>query len=326
MNSKSKIFIFGGAGLLLIGLVVLLLVNNGGSDTQTGETGTQETAASSYVEWTDEEDFNGRADKQRWLFFYASWCPKCRTLDENIKDNLGKIPEDVVIFKVDYDKEDDLKRKYGVTVQTTVVSVDSDGEEIDSFTGGSSETLAVLVEKFYIVPTQSDDSSESADEDESGDSNTDTSGQSNDSTDTSNQDAGSDAPNQTVSHQNDGSTDSNQNSGSDQVTTNSSSRYIDWTNEANFNQHSSKKRWLFFYASWCPDCRDLDENIKDNVGNIPEDIVIFKVDYTKEDALKSKYGVTVQTTIVSVDSTGKKIESILGGSSGTLNNLIQALD
>ncbi len=331
MNPKSKVFIFGGLGLLVIAVVVvLLIVNSGGSDNQVEET-SEQTASGNYIDHTgeagfDEATFDQSSAKQRWIFFYASWCPKCVALDKDINDNSGNIPENVVIFKVDYDKEEDLKRKYGVTIQTTIVSVDSDGEEIDSFTGGSSETLAVLVEKLYIAPTPSDDTSESANEDESDASNTDTSSQSNDSTDTSSQDVDSDDPNQTVSHQNDESLDSNQNPGSDQATTDSSGSYVDWTNEADFNQHSSKKRWLFFYANWCHECIALDKDINAHLGDIPADIVIFKVDYTKEDDLKRKYGVTVQTTIVSVDSNGEKIESVLGGSSGTLNNLIQALD
>lgn len=59
------------------------------------------------------------------LFFHADWCPTCRALDADINAHLSAIPEGVMILKVDYDKETALKQKYGVTVQHTIVEVDS---------------------------------------------------------------------------------------------------------------------------------------------------------------------------------------------------------
>ena len=37
------------------------------------------------------------------LFFKASWCPSCRTLDADIKASLGDIPAGVTILEVDYE-------------------------------------------------------------------------------------------------------------------------------------------------------------------------------------------------------------------------------
>lgn len=77
------------------------------------------------------------------LFFHASWCPYCRALDTDIEKNLNNIPENVSILKVDYDKEADLKKKYGVTYQHTFVQVDKDGNMIKKWSG--SATLARLL-------------------------------------------------------------------------------------------------------------------------------------------------------------------------------------
>ena len=71
------------------------------------------------------------------LFFKASWCPSCRTLDADIKASLGDIPAGVTILEVDYDKYGDLKQKYGVTMQHTLVQVDKDGNQIAKWSGGS---------------------------------------------------------------------------------------------------------------------------------------------------------------------------------------------
>lgn len=71
------------------------------------------------------------------LFFHASWCPSCRGLNSNIESNLTSIPEGVTILKTDYDKERELKKKYGVTYQHTLVQVDKDGNMIKKWSGGA---------------------------------------------------------------------------------------------------------------------------------------------------------------------------------------------
>ncbi len=72
------------------------------------------------------------------LFFHASWCPSCRGLNASIESNLKSIPLGVTILKTDYDKETELKKKYGVTYQHTLVQVDKDGNMIKKWSGGSS--------------------------------------------------------------------------------------------------------------------------------------------------------------------------------------------
>jgi len=69
------------------------------------------------------------------LFFHASWCPSCRGLSSDIEENLSAIPEGVSILKVDYDTETELKKKYGVTYQHTLVQVDADGTLIKKWSG-----------------------------------------------------------------------------------------------------------------------------------------------------------------------------------------------
>ncbi|MBT6690984.1 thioredoxin family protein [Candidatus Parcubacteria bacterium] len=77
------------------------------------------------------------------LFFHASWCPTCRVLDENLKDELGDFPNDLTILKVNYDKEKELKKKYSITYQHTLVQVDSQGNELAKW-AGSNDLSAIL--------------------------------------------------------------------------------------------------------------------------------------------------------------------------------------
>ncbi len=69
---------------------------------------------------------------------------------------------------------------------------------------------------------------------------------------------------------------------------------------------------LFFKASWCPSCRALDSNIKANLGAIPAGLTILEVDYDSATALKQKYGVTTQHTLVQVDASGNLIQKWSG--------------
>jgi thioredoxin 1 len=71
------------------------------------------------------------------IFFHATWCPSCRTLSGDIEKNASTIPAGTIILKADYDTETELKKKYGVTTQHTLVQVDKDGNLIKKWSGGS---------------------------------------------------------------------------------------------------------------------------------------------------------------------------------------------
>ena len=82
-----------------------------------------------YIDYTEDGFASARGTKL--LFFHAPWCPQCRALDESIK--ASDLPDDVVIFKVDYDSNQPLRAKYGVTLQTTVIKTDEKGDKISGY-------------------------------------------------------------------------------------------------------------------------------------------------------------------------------------------------
>lgn len=69
------------------------------------------------------------------LFFHATWCPSCRALENNLSNN--DIPSDLGIYKLDYDSSTELKKKYAVNNQHTLVQVDSEGNMINKWLGGN---------------------------------------------------------------------------------------------------------------------------------------------------------------------------------------------
>lgn len=85
------------------------------------------------------------ADGKVVLFFRASWCPSCKTVDADIRAKAMSIPKGVVILDVNYDDSAALKTKYGVTYQHTFVQVDAKGNQLAKWSG--SPTLADIVSK-----------------------------------------------------------------------------------------------------------------------------------------------------------------------------------
>lgn len=79
------------------------------------------------------------------LFFWAAWCPYCKTANEDFTANAAQIPTGVTVLKVNYDTEKELKTKYGVTYQHTFVQVDASGSQITKWNGGGVKELAANV-------------------------------------------------------------------------------------------------------------------------------------------------------------------------------------
>lgn len=86
-----------------------------------------------YVDYTPEA-FQAALDsgKTVYLEFYASWCPVCRAqapaLEAGFKAMTASQYSNLAAFRVDFDREKDLERRYGVTSQHTHVIVSPDGQ------------------------------------------------------------------------------------------------------------------------------------------------------------------------------------------------------
>lgn len=91
------------------------------------ETKQQAAEASRYVDYTPEA-FAASTTEKNVISFDATWCYVCDAIEKNILN--GEIPVDLTIFKADFDTEIELRKKYGVTTQTTFVQVTPQGDEI----------------------------------------------------------------------------------------------------------------------------------------------------------------------------------------------------
>ncbi len=89
----------------------------------------KETKPGSYIDYR--ADLIGSTIGTKLLFFHAPWCSQCRAIDADIKSD--GVPENVTVFKVDYDSNQSLRAKYGVTLQTTFVKINDSGEKIQNY-------------------------------------------------------------------------------------------------------------------------------------------------------------------------------------------------
>lgn len=102
--------------------------------------------ASQYVSYS-KNVLNNVKEKKIVLFFFANWCPTCIPADEDFTKNVSKIPEGVVVVRVNYNDPDtdqdekDLAKKYGITYQHTYVQIDPNGNVVTKWNGGKLEEL-----------------------------------------------------------------------------------------------------------------------------------------------------------------------------------------
>lgn len=112
----------------------------GSSNTSTQPSETTKPVAGTYQSYS--ADAVAKSSATDLLFFHAAWCPQCRQLDGDIKAKGA--PDGVAIFKVDYDSNQALRKQYGVTLQTTVVRVDANGNFVEKFVAYDSPTLQAI--------------------------------------------------------------------------------------------------------------------------------------------------------------------------------------
>ncbi len=75
------------------------------------------------------------------LYFWAPWCSTCTSVDDDIRSGHQKVPTDVMILRVDYDHEQQLRQQYNVTIQHTFIQVNSHGQPIATWVGGDITSL-----------------------------------------------------------------------------------------------------------------------------------------------------------------------------------------
>jgi thiol-disulfide isomerase/thioredoxin len=159
MTNKMTGVIIGGVAvfLLLTGSAIILIQgsrmdeglaskivdsNINGSETTAvsddKDTGEEMKALPKEIKYTDYSDAKlANSQEDTVLFFHAKWCPTCNSLDDSIEEALqnGDYPDDLTVLKIDYDTNQELKERYMVNHQHTLVQVDDEGDSLKKWNG-----------------------------------------------------------------------------------------------------------------------------------------------------------------------------------------------
>lgn len=101
--------------------------------------------ASSYIDFSQAQYDQMKGNEPFALFFHAEWCPKCQKLDSEITEKQSELKGK--ILKTDFDQETELKKEFGVNIQTTFVIFDASGQVSTKLTNPSLEELNTALEK-----------------------------------------------------------------------------------------------------------------------------------------------------------------------------------
>jgi thiol-disulfide isomerase/thioredoxin len=70
------------------------------------------------------------------VFFYAAWCPNCRATVTELNARWDQVRSGLTLVIADYDKEQALKARFGITYQDTFVLLDEAGNAVDVWNSG----------------------------------------------------------------------------------------------------------------------------------------------------------------------------------------------
>lgn len=155
MKKRNSLIVVVMVGLtaLIAGAVWFVIVNSSQPTPPVVQAPTEQPPATttpgeqavpgSYTVYSDAAFADTKA-KRRVLFFHAGWCPQCHMLEKSIEQS--GVPDNMAIFKVDFDTAHQLKNKYGVTMQTTFVEVDPSGTLTKKFVAYFTPNLPAVLE------------------------------------------------------------------------------------------------------------------------------------------------------------------------------------
>lgn len=261
-----------------------------------------------YVDYSAEGLKNTNGNKV--LFFHATWCGSCKSASKKIAE--AQTTSDLTVFKVDYDSNADLRKKYDVTSQHTFVQVDSEGKMLATWSGsknieGIKSNLVESMEKEVMMEDNSDIMKDDKMMDEKKEM-WDDSMMKDDMDDPKIMEKDEMTSDDKVEMMNKEVMMDDKKDMTEEVIMKKEGKFVAYSAEE--VAETSGNKVLFFHASWCPSCTGAAKNL--SAETAPEGLNVFKVDYDSSTDLKTKYGVVSQHTFVEIDDNGTMVKRWFG--------------
>lgn len=139
MKNKYIILMLGVGAIILFG-VFFINKNDSISSVSDAE------IAPHYVAYSDANLVKAQEKGRPVIYFWAVWCPTCKVLDKELIERGSELPNDVTVLKTNYDTEKELKKKYHIVQQHTLVQVDKNGDEVKKWIGGNIDVIKEQLE------------------------------------------------------------------------------------------------------------------------------------------------------------------------------------
>ncbi|MCP4523521.1 MAG: peptide-methionine (R)-S-oxide reductase MsrB [Candidatus Gracilibacteria bacterium] len=142
----KEMYVLGGIVLVLVMIVFGIHKSVGKTKLNSGET-KNTIINSQYTNYSDEKLQNAK-EEFLILFFHATWCPSCTKFEEKVLEET--IPDNIKIFKVDFDTQHTLRKKYNIITQTSFVLVDNNGNVKKRWIGA--KQIQDIVQQLQDIP------------------------------------------------------------------------------------------------------------------------------------------------------------------------------
>lgn len=288
MNSIKKHCKLFLAGLLVVSTLLLSACSGPAWQSQEDQQMTYASNSNASYQDFNQSEYESLKGKAPFvLFFHAQWCSTCVELEKNIKAELQQFPMGTIIYKVNYDKEEDLKKEYKITTQSVFIVVDAQGQVSETLVAPSKAQLVKAIQK--VSANTNEESAAVVEEANTAEA------EANESPETkAKEKAEAEAKNKETS------------------TNSESAKYLSYSASTVAASHGQEAYALFFHAPWCPVCVGMEADIKATLSDFPVGSKIFKADFDTELDLRKQYGITIQSTIVIIDKDGKVAEKLTG--------------
>jgi thiol:disulfide interchange protein len=131
------------AGILLAFAIFVAVYYSNAPKTTPNESAAKKAYVntSNYLDYSEANLTTAHENGQVVLFFAANWCSSCTILDDELINSSSKLSPNVTVLKADFDNNRELKRKYNVLVQHTLVVLDENNNEVTKWVGGGIEDI-----------------------------------------------------------------------------------------------------------------------------------------------------------------------------------------